>query len=518
MEGSNQLPSSASSQDEKCTLSQGYAIFQGDKTLRYSGPDLPKDIWHHILSLMPLRDAARAACVSRGFLCSWRCRPNLIFTKETLSLEQNRKHRVRKGDKTCAFASRVDHILKNHSGIGVKRLELSICDFCGIKVSSIDRWLQIAITPGIEEIILLLPSNYMEMYNFPLSLLFDGRGSSIQYLDLMYCTLRPTVGLGCLRSMAKLCLSDVCIMDDELVSLLSKSFALEELELRYCSEIICLMIPCLERLKCLTVFECINLQMIKSNAPNITTFSFYGDPIELSLGESSQVKELDMSCSDVPNFICYSITKLPYIVPNLISLTLSSVNEGINTPTVAAKFLHLQRLEICLEADKAMPPEYDYLSLVSFLEASPVLETFILSVYQYDMKHDSVSEEALHMREMPEHKHSNLKNVMILGFCSAKSMVELACHVLKNTTSLKSITLDTVYDCYDVDKIGRCYTTSAREIGECKPLTRQMILEAERGSMAIERYILGKVPSTVELTVRGPCVHCHDIRRAKTRF
>ncbi|EEC72140.1 hypothetical protein OsI_05165 [Oryza sativa Indica Group] len=255
--------------------------------------------------------------------------------------------------------------------------------------------------------------------------------------------------------------------------------------------------------------------MINSNAPKVSTFTFSGDPIELSLGESSQVKKLDMSCSDVPNFIYYSITKLPYIVPNLTSLTLSSVNEGINTPTVAAKFLHLKHLGICLDADKALPPEYDYLSLVSFLDASPVLETFILCVQQHDMKHECVSEDASHMRQMPEHKHSNLKNVMILGFCTAKSMVELTCHVLENATSLKSITLDTVCDPFDEDNIGRCYTTSTRKTGECAPLTREMILEAKRGSVAIERYILGKVPSIVELTVRGPCTHCHDIKRAR---
>ncbi|XP_015691328.2 uncharacterized protein LOC102705593 [Oryza brachyantha] len=246
--------------------------------------------------------------------------------------------------------------------------------------------------------------------------------------------------------------------------------------------------------------------MVKSNAPNLTTLSFTGNPVEFTL---SQVKELQMDCSDVSNFICYAITKLPYSFPNLISLTLCSVNEGVNTPTVAAKFLHLKHLKIYLEADEALPPEYDYMSLVSFLDASPVLETFILSVQQEDIKHGRVSEVASDMRQMPEHKHSNLKNVMILGFCTAKSMVELTCHILDNATSLKRITLDTVCDFSDECKISRCYITSARRTGDCTPLSNKMILEAERGTMAIERYILGKVPSTVELTVRGPCTHCH---------
>ncbi|KAM0857956.1 hypothetical protein ACQ4PT_048141 [Festuca glaucescens] len=42
------------------------------KRSKYSGQELPEDIWCHIHSLMTLRDAARASCVSHAFLCSWR--------------------------------------------------------------------------------------------------------------------------------------------------------------------------------------------------------------------------------------------------------------------------------------------------------------------------------------------------------------------------------------------------------------------------------------------------------------
>lgn len=53
----------------------------------------------------------------------------------------------------------------------------------------------------------------------------------------------------------------------------------------------------------------------------------------------------------------------------------------VNTPVVADKFLHLKYLEIYLGgACEAFSPSYDYLSLVSFLDVSPLLETFIPSV------------------------------------------------------------------------------------------------------------------------------------------
>ncbi|XP_006661397.2 uncharacterized protein LOC102712111 [Oryza brachyantha] len=498
---------------KKGTLCQEYDNPRDGKRLRYSWQNLPEDIWCHIHSRMTLQDAARAACVSRAFLRSWRFHPNLIFTEETPSLEQNAR---RKGDKSCAFASTVDHILENHSGIGVKRLKIMMDSFCNTKITSLNSWFQKAITPGIEEITLAPPSNYNGDYSFPFSLVFDRSRSSIRYLELTNCTIHPTVSPGCLTSLTELCLRMVHIKDEELGCLLSMSCALEDLQLMYCREIRSLKIPSmLERLSHLTISGCYNLQMVECKAPNLSTFSFTGGIVQLSLGESSQVKSLYMACSSVPNFTYNSIPKLPYIVPNIRNLTLSFINEGINTPTIAARFLHLKHLEINLYAN-SLPPGYDYFSLISFFDASPFLESFILRVHQVGMKHISIFEDDSHMRQTSEHQHASLKNVMILGFCSAKSMVELACHILENATKLKSITLDTVLDAEDEDNIGRCCTNSTRKIGKCTRLTREMILEAERGSVAIERYILGAVSSGVELTVRGACSWCHDIERAKS--
>lgn len=58
--------------------------------MKYSGPTFSEDILHHIHSLLPLRDAARAACVSQAFLNFWRSRPYLHFSIEALGLEAKR--------------------------------------------------------------------------------------------------------------------------------------------------------------------------------------------------------------------------------------------------------------------------------------------------------------------------------------------------------------------------------------------------------------------------------------------
>lgn len=188
---------------------------------------LVQDIWYHIHSLMPLRASARSACVSCTFLHSWRCHPKLTFTKEALCLKQTEDQKI--GD---YFTNRVDHILKNHCGAGVKLLKLVVPVYCNVSTCHLTSWLQKASTPGIEEVALWLPSEYMEDYNFPCSILLNGCGNSILYLHLRYCSFRPTIGFDCLRSLTKLDLYKVCIRGDELGSLISNAFALEQLTLQ----------------------------------------------------------------------------------------------------------------------------------------------------------------------------------------------------------------------------------------------------------------------------------------------
>uniref|UniRef100_A0A0A9R2N4 At1g61320/AtMIF1 LRR domain-containing protein n=1 Tax=Arundo donax TaxID=35708 RepID=A0A0A9R2N4_ARUDO len=79
------------------------------------------------------------------------------------------------------------------------------------------------------------------------------------------------------------------------------------------------------------------------------------------------------------NLVSYIRTKLMSIVPNVETLTIHLRREIVNTPIVPGKFLHLKYLHVCFFG-LAFSPTYAYFSLVSFLDASPSLETFALSV------------------------------------------------------------------------------------------------------------------------------------------
>uniref|UniRef100_A0A0D3G0N2 F-box domain-containing protein n=1 Tax=Oryza barthii TaxID=65489 RepID=A0A0D3G0N2_9ORYZ len=457
---------------------------------------LPEDILHRVYSLMPLKDAVRAACVSHGFLRCWRRYPILILNNKTIGLIMRK---LSLDDMESYAVSKIDHIIKSHSGIGVKVLKLQLFACPNISAAVLDKWFVTVIKPGIEELSLEMSSlKKRTVYNFPCSVLSNkAGGGTIRSLFLSSCAFHPTVTLGCNRSLTSLHLCKVDICGEELGQFLSNSFSLERLVISDCSDIIKFKVPCLmQQLKYLEVTKCQMLQVIEIDAPKLSTF-IYGDVgVKISLGDPLQVKDIRLMGYNEADIVCYARTKLPSILPNIESLIVSSPNEMISTPMVPIKFLHLKLLEIYLAELLAFPPNYDFFSLVSFLDGSPALETFILHVKQRCERRDSILDgEHTNLRQILHPRHANLQNVTITGFNSTKSMIELTSHILENAPSLKCITLDTA----------NFYDKNLLTMGECLPMRKGGILEARKAFDAAKRYIAGKVPSHVEYKFLEPC-------------
>ncbi|XP_014758047.1 uncharacterized protein LOC100846643 isoform X2 [Brachypodium distachyon] len=463
------------------------------------GSSTEKDIWHHILSIVPMKDAARAACVCHAFLRSWRCHPNLTFTKKTMCLKELRKGTAGLND-IKEYAANIDHVLTKHSGVGVKIFKIDYRGPYDDKTyNRLNNWLQIAVTPWIEELDLNIQRPRKTVnFNFPCALLSERCRDSIRRLHLANCNLHSAFEPG-LTSLTVLRLYNVHITGDELGCLLSDSLALEELMLIYCNDIRRLEIPCvLQRFRNLLVVECLSLRVIENKAPNISRFDFslIGKQVQLLFGESLQVKMLSLAHSSAIS----SFDMIPSSLPYLENLSIHSGSEMANAPIVSSRFLHLKFLRVCFSGCN-FHQDYDYLSLVSFLDAFPSLETFVLFVSQQS-KYDSIDEHTSSLRKIPEHCHGKLKRVKITGFSPRKSMVELACHILENTPSLECLTLDTTSVSY------RCFGDISRI---CAPLIPACIREARKTVLAVKTYIAGKVPSTVKLNVLEPCSRCHAL-------
>uniref|UniRef100_A0ACD5Z6U1 Uncharacterized protein n=1 Tax=Avena sativa TaxID=4498 RepID=A0ACD5Z6U1_AVESA len=504
------MPSSAETNGATCQ--QGDISHGAQYTREELGfKKLPEDIVHYIHSHLHVQDAARAACVSRVFLCSWRCYSDLMLSVRALGLAEKKYE-----EKETSLIDKVDKILKNHysNGVKVKTLSLDLSDCKNINASYLDMWLEISVKSGTTELDLILhPIMDENYYSFPCSVLSDkAAASSIQTLFLASCVFQSTSTLGCLKRLKSLNLSMVHITEEGLGHFLSKCSALERLVVYGCSGIICLRIPwTLQQLKILHITTCKVIQMIVIDAPNLCTLYFDGGPlVEISVRNSSQLKDVSMWSDylSAPGMLAYARARLPSITPNVESLTLRSYKENVDTPMLSSKLIHLKNLEIGVlgSSVEAFSPSYDVFSLVSFLDACPVLESFILWVEQDALRYNPavVGNDEKYTSRKPECRHNSLRQVTIKGFCLAKSLVELTIHILESAPCLERLMLDTTRGCHRSSRF-----RALRGSGQCLPMTMTALAEAHKAVEFAGRYIAGRVPKGVEFQVIEPCSGCH---------
>uniref|UniRef100_A0A0E0M317 At1g61320/AtMIF1 LRR domain-containing protein n=1 Tax=Oryza punctata TaxID=4537 RepID=A0A0E0M317_ORYPU len=216
-----------------------------------------------------------------------------------------------------------------------------------------------------------------------------------------------------------------------------------------CKEIVQLNIPCLlKRLHSLCVHGCQMLKVVESYAPNIATFHFSGHVHAVRMLGLLQVKDLEMSCLDRSSILCYALTNLLSIAPNIEKLGISS------------------RAKI---RDIYIP--------------------------QGHMGHPWTLGDPEQLRQVPEHRHVNLKKFEVVSFCYAKSLVELTCHILETASSLNHVKLD------NCGFAKFCASGS----GRCCPHYTEQIMEACNAALGIRTYIMGKVPPTVKFNLIEPC-------------
>ncbi|CAM0907263.1 unnamed protein product [Alopecurus aequalis] len=475
---------------------------------------LPEDILHHIHSLLPLQDAAHAACVSHGLLHSWRCYSTLILNTQTLGLTREKLGSDKEIE--IQLIDKVDHILNKHCGTVLKTLELDLFPCDSISASDLDRWLQTSVKSGINKLSLVVSTFMEKEYNFPCSILSDDTAArSIQSLHLYGCAFQPTETLGWLARLKNLELCFLKITDEGLGHLLSKSFALEQLEIGYCDEITCLKMPCkLQYLKSLRVESCAIIQLVEINAPKLSSFQYIGTQIEINVTDFAQLKDVELLHTKPFGILSHAYAQLPSIAPNVGSLTLRSHNESFSTPVLPVKLRHLKKMEIQLRRSVlALWSSCDFFCLIPYLDTAPALESFILRVGLAGIEHDSViSVGDDELRRKPECRHHRLRRVMIKGFCSTKSMVEFMRHILESTPSLERLTLDTTVSCrrrFQTWPAIENYPASEVLIQQCRKMCTKDLAKAHRAAEAANRYIAGRVPSAVEYTIMNPCIGCH---------
>ncbi|XBJ20161.1 hypothetical protein VPH35_011023 [Triticum aestivum] len=174
-----------------------------------------------------------------------------------------------------------------------------------------------------------------------------------------------------------------------------------------------------------------------------------------------------------------------------------------------SKFPHLKKLEIILHQEAIL--FLDIFSLVSFLAASPVLESFILQIEEGASRPDLVSgDDNEYSTRKLEYRHDRLRQVLITGFYPSKSLVELTVHILESAASLERLTVDTTYfSNRSLGTIGRCPTSTKN--GRCRAMSKKNVAEARRAVEVAGRCIARRVPKHVQFKVLEPCSRCHSV-------
>nr|TKW20145.1 hypothetical protein SEVIR_4G066500v2 [Setaria viridis] len=155
--------------------------------------------------------------------------------------------------------------MRNHTGTGIKTFRLEPPYGFYIDPAVPDRWSQAGMAPGIVEFDLHPDMGDDGLgYNFPCSLLSsDKRRPTITSFTIAGCGLHSLDKVGCLTSLRRVHLHKMRVTGEELSCFLSSSPVLEQLQLSYCHDMVCLKIPrLLSRLRLLHVRNCNSLKTI----------------------------------------------------------------------------------------------------------------------------------------------------------------------------------------------------------------------------------------------------------------
>lgn len=281
-----------------------------------------------------------------------------------------------------------------------------------------------------------------DMYSFPLHLFSGSSGSCVRSLCLgfVYLTLPPD--LHGFANLKKLSLHMVTITG-ELQCLFPECAVLEWLSITKCRLVGLSIGQELSRLQYLCVKFC-SLQKFDIQAPNLTTLVFSDLMVPIMLHEPLKISEATislLSASDCFNYVCTDVVNaLSHVQSLSIYFRIDTKVQGfVKNPTRLTNLRHLT-LEINIAAGC---PEVTggVLRLAYLLELAPVLEELVL--------HMCCFASATHIWEPSEDpsplpRHNHLKTIRMTGFYGLNCQLELAHHLLRNTTSLERMIIDPV--------------------------------------------------------------------------
>ncbi|CAO2189879.1 unnamed protein product [Urochloa humidicola] len=418
--------------------------------------DLPQEIQLLVLSLLSLKDAARASAVSRNWRKLWRWHPNLCFdgTKGGSTDEDSVKIEKAK------FVETVNAIIRQHSGIGLNKFSIR-CSLQNNSSDHIDKWICFATASKAKIIDLnLWPKRNSacltkNMYHFPLEALGAQGCPFIQSLFLTNVSIYTLSDVCGFTKVRRLHLHHVQIIGD-LPGLLLNCSILEDLELIACSGLADLNIPHqLDKLRHLLISNtCV--QMVDFHVTALTHFGYQGDVIPIVLHGCSKLDKVTLTLHErvISNKgLGHAITGIPSILAvKELSICAymqeyqpiwSSQVHRMARPTFM--FVNLRHLTCEITIFTMDPNRHTgNFQLAHCLDCAPQLETLKLH-----MQYHVMGSPCWHGEEIfPMRRLDHLKTVYMSGFRCYRPQVELLHGILENGAALEHVTIKPMVTLY----------------------------------------------------------------------
>uniref|UniRef100_J3M2M0 F-box domain-containing protein n=1 Tax=Oryza brachyantha TaxID=4533 RepID=J3M2M0_ORYBR len=356
------------------------------------------DILSRILSLLPINEAIRTSVLSRKWKYVWCSHSNLTLNKGTMRKPYVKTSTGYRWLRDNEFITRADAVLRQHSGMGVERMEIKF-GLHSKHADHIDRWVNFAIASKTKEFVIdlsgwdksiffskLSAGNHRIVreppYNLPSQLFSPSYGSSLRCLELTTVSLQIPADFKGFLNLKSLSLVDVSITDEEVQCMLSKCNLLEFLDISFCKTVTSIrMLHPLDQLKHLVIDICPKLQEIELNC-SLTTLKYSGNMIPLIFASTSRLTNSSIVFLTYGSALSYIATGFPSTLPRLETLNLHCAErERTIVPEGPFKFTYLRnlRLELFLPGHENIR-KTDVLDYAHLLKIAPFMETLELSL------------------------------------------------------------------------------------------------------------------------------------------
>ncbi|CAL9003708.1 unnamed protein product [Prunus brigantina] len=356
----------------------------------------------------------------------------------------------------------VSRVMEQHKGPKMKRFRA--CFYLDRRfTTSIDRWIQIAMTKGVE--ILELEGHYA----FPYKVLGLEKGPN--------CFGHNIFGF---KSLKVVNFKHVDVAEEILEYLLSNCPGLEQLTVYASSNLANLRVvgSSSAALKYLAIKHCCLLESIQiREAANLVSFIYHGGSVSLLLSDVPLLTEVSIEEADwrvdsirvvFPQLSRCILSQLEILMLDITPMTLDDDDFGPLQNHAFPILANLKQLELIVEADYCWSLHH----LISFMKISPCLQRLVLKMKFVGWRRPKVKTAA----KCP---HPYIRVVEIVGYCGRACAAKHVMYLMENAVSLEIIVIDPVLN-HSTDK----------RVEEVK--------EEVFAKYHAMQHIKNKVPSTIE--------------------